>query len=610
MRKSVRNNLYFKDKFILKANQRHLGKYDYSQVEYINSIEKVKIICPDHGPFWVRPDAHVRKVGCPVCNGGVKYNISTFISKANILHKNKYDYSEVEYINSSKKVKIICPIHSAFFMRPANHLSGQECPSCSGVKKNDTQNFILLAKKVHLDRYDYTNVDYKNNRSKVEIICKTHGNFLQNPKDHINGHGCKLCNFSRGELMVESKLKILDIEFIKEKKFEDCVGIGGSKLPFDFYLPKYNIVIEFDGRQHYEPVDKFGGEKAFDILKKNDERREIWCRQNNIKLFRIKWNNIENTISELYKEILSINKIKNNQCINIFFERRNEFIQFFQSFNEEIIIDFKLEKFTCDIFLPNKKIGFKFLGLFRDSELNFPKNRQLSLKNQFFDNSLKIVQIFEDQWEFKKDIIKCRIRKLISPQKRIFARKCQVKEIFDNKLVREFIDKNHIQGFIGSKIKLGLFLDNELISLMIFGNLRKNLGKKSEEGSYEMLRFCTKLDNIVIGGASKIFQHFIKKYQPNSIISYADKLWSDNDNMYQKIGMKFESNSKPSYFYVVDGMRKNRFLFRKDRLISQGFDSNLSEHEICKSIGLFRIYDCGTFLYSWSKNNQLSTNIL
>jgi len=599
MRDIVKNRDYYKNKFIQKATQKHLGKYDYSSVKYSNSIEKVEVICLDHGSFWVRPDAHIRKVGCPKCNGGIKYDTQTFISKAKQLYNNKYDYSEVEYLNSSQKVKIICPIHSYFFIRPSNHLNGQSCPSCSGVKRIDTINFISISNEVHNQKYDYSNVFYKNNHTKVEIICKKHGKFLQSPKDHMSGHGCNLCNISRGELMVEKKLKILGIEFIREKKFDDCIGIYGSKLPFDFYLPKYNIIIEFDGRQHHEPVDIFGGQKSFENLKKNDKIREKWCEQKKIKIFRIKWNDIENSFLMIYKEILDFNQVnKDNLYLDKFIEARDEFIEFFKNFkDQEIIFNFELNNFNVDVILPNKKIGFKFLGLFKDSELNVENSKQLKLKNEFSKKSFKIIQIYEDLWFNKKEIIKSKISKLISHSKKIFARKCQIKEIKDNKIVKQFLEKNHIQGFVGSKIKLGLFYNEELVGLMTFGNLRKSLGQKSMENCYEMTRFCTKLNTTIIGGASKLFKHFIKNYNPNRIISYADKLWSDEENMYNKLKMKLIHSSKPSYYYVVNGSRKNRFLYRKDKLISKGFDNNLSERQICRMIGIFRIYDCGTFLY-------------
>jgi hypothetical protein len=202
MRNPVKNKDSLREKFISKALKRHGYKYDYSEVEYINSIEKVKIICKEHGVFFVRPDAHVRKVGCPSCNGGVKYNNEIFINLAIEKHGNKFDYSKVNYINSSKKIEVICKYHGSFNILPSNHLLGQSCSSCAGVKRKNNIEFINESNKIHNNMYGYSNVDYKNNRTKVEIICSKHGPFFQSPKDHLNGHGCNLCNFSKGEMMI------------------------------------------------------------------------------------------------------------------------------------------------------------------------------------------------------------------------------------------------------------------------------------------------------------------------------------------------------------------------------------------------------------------------
>ena len=184
------------------------------------------------------------------------------------------------------------------------------------------------------------------------------------------------------------------------------------------------------------------------------------------------------------------------------------------------------------------------------------------------------------------------LNKLGKTPNKIFARKTIIKVIDDNKLVRDFLDKNHIQGFVGSKIKIGLFYNNELVSLMTFGNLRKSLGQKSEEGSYELLRFCNVLNTTVIGGASKLFKYFLNNYNPNQIISYSD-LSRSNGNMYQQLGFKLSHNSDPNYYYIIDDVRKHRFNFRKDRLVKEGFNPNKTEIQIMNERGFYRIFDCG-----------------
>lgn len=194
---------------------------------------------------------------------------------------------------------------------------------------------------------------------------------------------------------------------------------------------------------------------------------------------------------------------------------------------------------------------------------------------------------------YKQEIIKSIIlNRLEKTPNKIFARKCQVRFIEDNKIVRDFLNKNHIQGFVGSKIKLGLYHNNELVSLMTFGNLRKSLGQTSRERIYELLRFCNKLNTSVVGGASKLFRYFIDNFIVDEIISYSDYSRSKG-NMYQKIGFNLEHKSDPNYYYVIDGVRKHRFGFRKDKLVNEGYDINKTETQIMSERGYYKIFDCG-----------------
>ena len=137
---------------------------------------------------------------------------------------------------------------------------------------------------------------------------------------------------------------------------------------------------------------------------------------------------------------------------------------------------------------------------------------------------------------------------------------------------------------------------------MTFGNLRKNLGQTSKEGSYELLRFCNKLNTTVIGGASKLFKYFVKTYSPEKVISYADRRWSEG-KLYHNLGFDFVHNSNPNYFYVKNSTieLEARFKYRKDILVSQGYDKNKTEKEIMKELGYNRIYDCGAMKFEWKK---------
>jgi hypothetical protein len=179
----------------------------------------------------------------------------------------------------------------------------------------------------------------------------------------------------------------------------------------------------------------------------------------------------------------------------------------------DIIIDHLINDSKLDFYLPNKNIGIKVLTNFKDSEKNSNNKEQKRISNFEF----KVIQIFEDLWVSKKDIVKYRINNVIGLNTKIGSRKCEIVEI-NNKESKEFLNKYHLQGSIGSSIKIGLKYKGELVSIMTFGKMRKNMGSKSKEGEWELIRFCNKGDLSVIGSASKLLNHFIKKYNPIKII--------------------------------------------------------------------------------------------
>lgn len=261
--------------------------------------------------------------------------------------------------------------------------------------------------------------------------------------------------------------------------------------------------------------------------------------------------------------------------------------------NEKIILPYEI-----DIFLPDLKLAFEFNGLYWHSEIYKNSNYHFNKTEECEKKGIKLIHIYEDDWLYKQNIVKSRILNLLGKSEKIFARKCIVKEINDNEIIRNFLNNNHIQGYVGSKIKIGLFYNEELISIMTFGNLRKSMGQESKENTYEILRFCNKLNINVVGGASKLFNFFIKNYNPKEVISYADRSWS-NGNLYTKLGFILEHKTKPNYYYIINGIRKYRFNFRKDKLVKKGYDSNKSEHEIMLEKEIFRIYDSGSFKFKY-----------
>ena len=257
-----------------------------------------------------------------------------------------------------------------------------------------------------------------------------------------------------------------------------------------------------------------------------------------------------------------------------------------------------------DIYLPDINIGIEYNGLFWHCDMFKDRNYHKNKTDKCSEHNIQLIHIWEDDWNYKQDIVKSIIlNKLNKSYNKIFARKCELKEIVDNNSIRIFLDNNHIQGFVGSSVKLGLYFQNELVSIMTFGKKRKMMNSKSKENEWELLRFCNKLNTNVVGGASKLFKYFTIKYNPIEVVSYASKDIS-NGNLYVNLGFKYLSTTVPNYFYFDSNLhRYNRFNFRKDILVKDGYDKNMSESDIMNERNYHRVYDSGNMKFIYKSNS-------
>ena len=296
------------EEFIKKSILIHGNKYDYNLADYKNTHTKVKLICSKHGIFEQLPSNHIRlKQGCPSCFGNKKILKDDFIGESKKIHGSKYDYSLVDYKNNFTKIKIICSIHGIFEQKPINHIiQKQGCLKCSGKNQKTTDEFISLAEKIHDGLYDYSLVEYVRSHDKVKIICKKHGVFEQSPKSHIGckKQGCPTCKKSKGENIIIKILEDNKFNFIHQKEFDNC--IDKRRLSFDFYLPDHNLCIEYDGIQHFESIDFWGGNDNLKYIQEHDKIKTDYCKNNNIKLIRIKYDrklNQQKVLDKIYTEL-------------------------------------------------------------------------------------------------------------------------------------------------------------------------------------------------------------------------------------------------------------------------------------------------------------------
>lgn len=274
-----------------------------------------------------------------------------------------------------------------------------------------------------------------------------------------------------------------------------------------------------------------------------------------------------------------------------------ELAEFIRSLGFKIETNIKiLKKYEFDIFLSDKKIAFEFNGIYWHSDLKRPKNYHLEKFIASRNEGIKLIQIFEDEWKNKKEIIKNRIRNILGKSKKIYARNCNVKPI-DSEKYKIFTNETHLQGYAPALFKYGLFHNEKLVSVMSFSKSRYT------NDEYEMIRFCSV--DTVVGGAGKLFKYFVIQQRPKSIVSYANRLWSDG-NLYLNLGFinKTENDRNFGYWYIKD-KRYHRSTFTKSRLINMGMDPKSTEPELMNSMGFLRVFDCGNYKFVWEPKSIL-----
>ena len=414
-----------------------------------------------------------------------------FIGEAQLIHHNRYDYSKLEYVNNKTKVCIICPDHGEFWQIPSDHLNGKGCPQCAGNLRYNKDTFVEKAKIIHNDRYVYSKVEYVNAHTKVCIICPEHGEFWQTPNNHLNGNGCPLC---------------------KNRKIGDVLR---------------------------DTVEGF--------IEKSNELNEI------------------------------------TNCLKVLSPQQR---------NREI-----LRNREIDIYIPSLKLGIEYNGLRWHSE-EFGKDHRYHLDklNKCNDQGIKLIHIFEDEWINHRKICESKLKQIcgLNTNPKIYARKCEIREIPKKTEVYEFLDKNHIQERTGFTIALGTYYNNELVGVMTF--------KKEKEGYWDLNRFATDINHQCIGIGGKLFKYFTRNYPFIEIKSFADRRWTTDpvNNLYTKLGFEFDSYVPPSYWYYKDGeiARHHKFGFRKQILHKRyGLPLDLKESEMAERLGYVRIWDCGLIKY-------------
>lgn len=417
------------------------------------------------------------------------------------------------------------------------------------AKKLSQSRFIQRANKLHRDVYIYDETVFINTRTKIIIKCRIHGAWLTSPNSHLKGHGCPKCASGLRRLI-------------------------NTKTTDSFINSATNI---HDGLYTYTEASYIGANSKIKIICK--DHGAFYSTPSNHVHYKSGCPDCKNFVSSTEVKIQT--------------ELFNTGVEF------EASNRIKIAPQELDLYLPENNVAIEVNGIYwHSTKFKDDKNYHLNKTTECEKQGIQLLHFWDFEVDNKFDIVTSMIMaRTGNIQNKVYARKCEIVEITDNKIVNNFLEHNHLQGKCASSLKLGLYFNKELKCIMTFGKSRFCKNHK-----WELIRFCNKLDTTVVGGASKLFTYFIKNhYDDTGIISYANLRYSSG-NLYKNLNFTEYGKSKPSYFYtgrtVVSRYRAQKHLL-SDLLGAQNFDANLSEQENMNNNMYYRVYDCGNLIYTY-----------
>jgi len=562
---------------------------------YINSKSKLEVECPlghRYKTTWF--NWYTNGSRCPVCNGGIKYDLSYV---KNYFRQENYTLLSDVYINSRQKLKYRCEKGHLGHTTFSGFVQGIRCKKCS-VESSRKYNIAGIRDLFEKEGYVLLSKVYFNGEQKLKFVCPNGHTHEITLNSWLKGHRCSKCygnnrlNFYDIKNIIESEGYILlstDYQnAMSPIKLKCPVGHVFSTTWSNWKLGKRCKKCFMEKIQPtFNEVNKSVSSEDYVLLStnyvNNKTKLEVECPNHHI--FYIRWNDWKHG-HRCYKCNSSLQEL--------------EVIDYVKSITNDVIERDRsiLAPKELDIVIPSKKIDIEYCGLYWHSELaGKDKNYHLDKLEACIKKGYRLITIFEDEWLFKKDVVKSKLKNIINaePFNRIFARKCVVSEI-DTKTASIFCKSNHLQSYGKSLIKLGLFHNDMLVSAMTFSKPSIAKGSKQATGNeWELNRFCSEPNYLVVGGASKLLKYFERNYNCAHLFSYADRRWS-NGNLYEKLGFNLVSNTQPNYWYIKDKKRIHRFSLRKKKEEPK----NITEWQIRQSQGWNRIWDCGNLKYEKS----------
>jgi hypothetical protein len=545
-----------------------------------------------------------------------------FIEKAKAIHGERYDYSNVVYVNTSTKVLLGCPVHGDFLIKPNSHLSqGAGCAKCASTlrgnnnKTTTTDSFIEKARLVHGDKYDYSRIEYVRPHAKMTIICPVHGAFQQTSVQHTSGkHGCMKCGSARRANTTRKTTEIVVGEFMKhhgDKYDYSSVEYVSGNVVVDIICPEHGVFQQRPNKHRTGNGCPLCGQITSGLAQRLTQT-EVIGRSSTKHGDKYDYSKVEYITSDKKITIICPKHGEFSQrpidhymhgngcpkCSHVVSKGEQEVADFVESLgvhveqsNRTLITPYEL-----DIIIPTHNIAIEYCGLYWHSEQqgkdrNYHKNKQQACAN----NNVQLLTIYEDEWFNTEQQVKNKIKHLVglSDGPRVYARNCVVGELTKQQSV-DFLNDNHIQGSGPGSIRYGLFFNQKLVACMTFS--------KKTNNEWYLTRYATSSN--CIGGFSKLLKHFQRHQKWSRLVSFADLRWSDG-KLYSTTGWELDSTIPADYYYSPDGCtRSHKFNYRRKNLskLLDVFDPDMSEWENCKANGILRIWDCGKLRFVINNN--------
>lgn len=546
-----------------------------------------------------------------------------WVAKAVAVHGDKYDYTNMEYLGSMKKLEIFCKACNRTFLQYGNDHTSKKagCPHCAGIAKLTTEEFIKRATEVHKGKFDYSKSVYVNSNTPLTVTCPVHGDIQVKPHGHLRGHDCDQCC---------KTYKLTTEEFIRRSKEKFGDKFDYSETEYVNMDTELALICKQFGRFVIRPRDHFTCSSGYNLEFRQKYVGDVpETPQDLSKKPQMVANWEPSTLEhflkrarEVHGDLYSYDKVKyssNKKDVTITCPIHGDFDQSPHnhykgsgcpkcSFSsgaskpEEILVN-QLQGavrhdrslgFELDIMLPQHKVAIEVNGIYFHSDIKSNKHRHSNKTTKCLEAGLKLYHFTDADIYNHLPIVLSMINNACGKSERMFARKLEVREV-GYKDAKVFFDANHISGSPTFAIAYGLFDGDRLVSCMSFSKSRF-----AKEYEWEIIRFATLLNTSVVGGASKLFARFVKDVQPKSVMSFADRRFGEG-KVYEKLGMSFIRTTDVGYSYHSNKTVVSRFKAQKHKLtqlLGDKFDPELSERDNMVKAGYHKLYDCGHNVYA------------